>query len=515
MGNKIIAAYIRISHEDTDIKTNESKRESNSIGNQRKYIQEYIKKHDFCFERVREFVDDGYSGTNFNRPKVKELIELCRQGKVECIIVKDFSRFGRNYIELGDYLEQLFPFLGIRFISINDQYDSLNLNGVTGGVGVAFQNLIYELYSRDLSKKSYSSLGTLMRKGTYLPGAAPFGYRNDREHKTLIPDKEAADIVKRIFSEVAGGKGAAEVAWEFNLEGVSLPIDFKRKNGEYLNRKYNEVNQWNRQKIIRIIRNEKYMGTMVYRTHKSISVGSEIRRKQAESNWIRIEDHHESIVDREVFEQANANIKRVSYKGRKAYDEKRKNLFVCGYCKHRLVKRNTKSPYFKCQNALIGKDVNCNKISINEAEVYDIIMEKIKQQEQKKCSPPRMIQKQKETNVTEKNRRMEQIRQEIRQLEEKSILLYESLKSGALGKESFIEQKGIISGSKECLVEEQILLEKGLMGIQVSIEEDEPYLLRPEGINVGVDAKEQIIRNWVKEVVVFSDKQVEIVWKDI
>lgn len=322
MSRKITAAYIRISQKDNDLKIDHGKEESNSVMNQRKYIQDFISKHDFPAEKLYEFVDDGYSGTNFNRPKFRELLSLCKQGQVGCIIVKDFSRFGRNYIELGDYLEQLFPFLGIRFISINDQYDSSSFEGTTGGIDVAFQNLVYELYSRDLSKKTYSAVGNHMKKGTYLPGSALFGYQNDHEKKTLVPDKEAAEIVKRIFTGVVGGKSTVQVAKELNDDDVPLPLDYKKKNGEYLNRNYAEIPQWTVQKVLRIIKNEKYMGTMVYRTHRSIAVGSGIRRKQDEENWIRIENHHEPIIERELFEKANANLRKVKAGKRKLSEGK-------------------------------------------------------------------------------------------------------------------------------------------------------------------------------------------------
>ena len=151
----VIALYIRLSQEDRDVSLRADKAESNSITNQRALLWDFIKsREEFAGCTVIEKCDDGYSGVHFDsRPEFTELIELAKAGKVNCIIVKDFSRFGRNYVELGDYLEQYFPFLGVRFISVNDNYDSKDFEGTTGGLDVAFKNMIYDFYSREFSKK--------------------------------------------------------------------------------------------------------------------------------------------------------------------------------------------------------------------------------------------------------------------------------------------------------------------------------------------------------------------------
>ena len=156
---RCIAAYMRLSQDDVDIGNNSWKDESDSIHSQRLLIQQYRKEHtDLSNLPVIEFVDDGYTGTNFDRPEFQRMIEKVRSGEVVCIIVKDLSRFGRNYLEVGDYLEHIFPFLGVRFISVNDHYDSKSYMGTTGGIDVAFRNLIYQRYSQDLSEKVKSAM---------------------------------------------------------------------------------------------------------------------------------------------------------------------------------------------------------------------------------------------------------------------------------------------------------------------------------------------------------------------
>ena len=180
-----IAVYIRLSMEDLDLSSGE-KDESFSIANQRNYIMAYLKqKEEFRDAKIREFVDDGHSGTNFQRPAVQEMLQLSRQGEIDCIVVKDLSRFGRNYLEVGDYLEQIFPFLGIRFVSINDGYDSRDFSGQTGGMDIAFKNFIYEMYSRDLSEKVKSGVTTCMKRGEYHSGCMVYGYEKAEDGRGM------------------------------------------------------------------------------------------------------------------------------------------------------------------------------------------------------------------------------------------------------------------------------------------------------------------------------------------
>lgn len=199
---KYIAEYMRISDDDRNLGNNKEKEESNSIGNQRKILQDFIRNHQELSEYlVKEFFDDGFSGVNFNRPGIKALLEEVREGKINCIIVKDLSRFGRNYIEVGDYLEQIFPFMGVRFISVNDHFDSARQ---FGGIEIGFKNLMHDLYSRDLSKKIKIVKKLYHERGIFSGGDAPFGYqRTTDKYEAYQPDEKTADIVKLIFNLAA------------------------------------------------------------------------------------------------------------------------------------------------------------------------------------------------------------------------------------------------------------------------------------------------------------------------
>ena len=211
MDDRYIAGYMRISDDDEDL--GEGKKESNSIENQRKLIESYVERHEeLSLYPLKEFADDGVSGVNFNRPGVQRLLKEIKENRVQCVVVKDLSRFGRNYIEAGDYIEQIFPFLGVRFISIADNFDSFKN---PAGIEIGFKNLIHDLYSRDLSKKIKSTKALMQRQGVYSGGGVPFGYiRDDGNGKTadFIPDPEAAQVVRQIFTLAADGNTTTKIA---------------------------------------------------------------------------------------------------------------------------------------------------------------------------------------------------------------------------------------------------------------------------------------------------------------
>ena len=202
--------------------------DSESVSNQRDLLDWYISKsEDFQNGEALEFIDDGFTGTNFQRAGFISMMEAVKAKKVNCIIVKDFSRLGRNYVEVSDYIDQIFPFLGVRFIAVNEQYDSSATNAALG-VDMAMKNIIYDLYSKDLSKKVRSSRKSLMKKGEYIAPFAIYGYTNKVEKKRLVVDPTSAEVVKRIFEYAVQGEKARRIAIRMNSEGIPTPNEYNR-----------------------------------------------------------------------------------------------------------------------------------------------------------------------------------------------------------------------------------------------------------------------------------------------
>ncbi len=219
------ATYLRLSRSDGD------QQESNSIKNQRALLNDYMGKHPEL-HKFDEYVDDGYSGTNFERPDFKRMMQDIEKRNVNCIIVKDLSRFGRNYIETGRYLERIFPFMGVRFIAINDHYDSAEENDDKGRILIPFNNLINDTYCRDISLRVRSHLDVKRKEGQFIGSFAGYGYRKDPKDKNhLIIDEYAAGIVQEIFKQKLNGMSSQHIASHLNELGVLPPNEYKRANG--------------------------------------------------------------------------------------------------------------------------------------------------------------------------------------------------------------------------------------------------------------------------------------------
>lgn len=210
----IIAFYLRLSLADGDLGKN-NKDESNSIENQRLLLQSFVESMDELDGEIKEYIDDGYSGTNFNRPAFQEMIEDAKKGKIDVLLVKDLSRLGRDYIGVGDYLEQIFPIMGVRVIAINSQYDSNNYVGKTMGLEMSITNLVNTLYSRDLSKKYKSCIQTKWKQGVSTGGRIPFGYKKAEDRQWEI-DEEPAKIVRMVFELAMKDYNTAMIANELN-----------------------------------------------------------------------------------------------------------------------------------------------------------------------------------------------------------------------------------------------------------------------------------------------------------
>jgi DNA invertase Pin-like site-specific DNA recombinase len=258
-----VALYIRLSAADED-----NDGESDSVVNQRDLLNHYIASSiEFSESKVLTFVDDGYTGTNFDRPAVKQMLEKARKGQVHCIIVKDFSRFGRNYIEVGEYLEQIFPFLDVRFISVNDRFDSRNNAGFTAGFDVAFKTFLHSLYSKDISFKVKNGRRAKAEKGEHLCKLAPYGYPKSKTEKNkLVVDEETSGIVRYVFELALNGLTQSEIAKQLNSENIDTPLVHRKNKGTHTSRGWTakaEVNHWTTANVGKILRDIRYAGTMV------------------------------------------------------------------------------------------------------------------------------------------------------------------------------------------------------------------------------------------------------------
>jgi DNA invertase Pin-like site-specific DNA recombinase len=353
MRNKLtIALYLRLSKEDDPTED-----ESNSITSQRLLLERFTADN-FTDYELMEYADDGYSGTNMNRPSMIAMLKAAEDGQLDCIIVKDFSRFSRDYIELGTYMEQIFPFLHIRFISVGDHYDSRDMKGMTAELNTNFRSLLYDFYSKDLSVKVKSALAAKKENGEYACANTPFGYRKDPtdRHKLLVVPQES-EIIRRIFKLAANGMSSMEIALMLNRESVKTPIQFKIEAGETKRDPKGNHFHWSGQGICRILENSFYIGEMVYGKYEQQTVGGR-KVLKPKSRWLRYSEHHPAIIDRKQFEQVQMG------RGKRRPQQVREkhpltSHVICGSCNKKMRIRYGRNPYFTCTDRYVTGNENC------------------------------------------------------------------------------------------------------------------------------------------------------------
>lgn len=326
-----VALYIRLSKEDGD------KAESDSVGNQKKMLTDYIKgKDDFVVYDI--YVDDGFTGTNFRRPAFQRMLADIEAGEVNCVIVKDLSRFGRDYIDTGKYLERYFPDKNVRFISLTDNIDS---NRQAYDMLLPIKNVFNEQYARDISRKVHAAIQTKQKAGEFIGAFASYGYKKSSADKNkLVIDEYAADVVRRIFSLYVHGCGKNHIARTLNEEGIACPSEYKRLNGAlYKNSNRLEITKfWTYSTIHQILRNEIYAGNMVQGRKTQRMRGRQ--RHIPQEDWIKVEGTHEAIIDRETWEKTQSLLKR---RTRDLDLNTNMSIFAgflkCGDCGRSLVKK--------------------------------------------------------------------------------------------------------------------------------------------------------------------------------
>lgn len=361
-----IALYIRLSVED-------SRTKSMSIENQKHALRRFVDGMEGIQNiQTLEYIDNGYSGTNFERPAVQALLSDVQAGKINCIVVKDLTRFGRNSIEVGYFLERVFPLYGIRFISINDDFDSDALHGDTGGVNAAFKYLAAEFYSRDLSAKTKSAARTKSCRGEYQSKRTPYGYRKGCDGR-LEPDEEAAQVVRLIFDLAEAGKTLQEIIEELLKAKIPTPGQYLAAKGQ----PYYDTSRcrgiWNSATLYRILNDERYIGTYVASKWDRKRIGCHQCRKKAESEWVKLPDHHTAIVSKEVFAKVQTRFRKVKRAMGSSSPYPLRGKVFCGCCGHSLTRTNTKEHSFFCQYTRVDKEAACHGMKIGEAELEELI----------------------------------------------------------------------------------------------------------------------------------------------
>ena len=369
--------YLRLSREDGD------KEESNSIAGQRSLLRDFLKQHPDLQEYAVQ-VDDGWSGSTFERPSFKKMMEDVKAGKTDCIVVKDLSRFGRNYLDAGEYIEKIFPFMGVRFIAVNDNYDSYREKSASDDLIVPFKNLINEAYCRDISVKIRSQLEIKRKNGQFLGSFAAYGYFKDPQDKNrLVVDEYAAEMVRQIFAWKLEGVSPQDIADRLNGDGILSPLEYKRSLGMKCSTplQTNVKASWSAASVIRLLKNPLYIGTLTQGRATTPSYKVHKRVQKSESDWSVIENNHDPIVSRKDFDTVQ---KVLALDTRRSPGDSAVQLFsgmvFCGDCGASMVQKpvragGKKYHYYVC--SANKQDKSCSPHRIRSEVLEGIVLNSV------------------------------------------------------------------------------------------------------------------------------------------
>ena len=442
-----VGIYCRLSNDD------ERDGESVSIENQKLLLQSYVRQ--MGWNEVDVYIDDGYTGTNFNRPGVQRLIEDAKAKRINLILVKDLSRFGRNYIEIGQYTDYLFPSIGCRFVALNNGVDTESNNGSTDVM--CFLNLFNEFYSRDTSKKVKAVKRACAENGKFMGTYPAYGYKRDNEDKHhLVIDEDTAPIVRRIFSMRATGMGFTGIAAQLNEEGIPSPgMLYYQRRGKADPRRVNH--KWAGETVKHLIRNEVYIGNMVQGKTGTVSYKNKKLISKPEDEWIRVEGTHEPIISLDVWDTVQG-IDQKRVRKNAASDGIRSvftGLIYCAECGFKMRNHTEKFTYkdgspgryssFICGNyARSGKSA-CTIHTIYENVLEQIVLEDIREKARFAAHDPEMLaqhilrlkDKEAQSHRTSCEQELKAVKTRLDELERLMQSLYEDKYSGTVPQSVF------------------------------------------------------------------------------
>lgn len=379
-----VAVYLRLSRD--DMTTEGSKTESNSISSQRDMIRSFIQKQD-DMAIYDIYVDDGWSGTNFDRPEFKRMMADIEAGHVNCVIVKDLSRLGRDYIEAGRLIQKTFPAFSVRFIALTDKFDSLTADHNETSLVVPVKNFVNDSYARDISGKVRSHQQIKREKGAFIGAFAVYGYQKSGENRNLlVPDEYAADTVRKIFAWKIDGYSNLAIAERLDELGILSPMEYKKMRGEKFKTGFvtGVKAKWSAVAVKRILTNETYIGTLVQGKEEKVNYKVKKLVAKPESEWTKVKETHEAIISKEDFEIVQELLQIDTRAGN---GEKKAHMYAgilfCGDCMEPMIRRinryqGKENISFICSTR--NNSGNCTRHSISEEDLNRLVLTGLRQQ---------------------------------------------------------------------------------------------------------------------------------------
>lgn len=538
----ILAIYLRLSLEDRKVRENipecaaarmeafngdkqgcgenmldcSVKQESNSISSQRMLLNSYIEQDEELKHFVKkEFCDDGWSGSSMDRPGMNRLLEEVKKNRIRCIIVKDLSRFSRDYIELGTYLNQILPFMGVRFIAVADRYDSREHCGSTIELDTAFKTLLYDLYSKDLSVKIKASFENKCASGEYVFGQAPFGYEKsrDRKNEVIVNEKEAV-VVREIFSMACRGKSCVEIARTLHERGIPVVRQMRnqkpaKKSGGY--------GTWSSSSVRKILKNRFYIGEMSYGKSVQDYVGSRQGKKTREEDWKVIPCHHEPLVTQEEFERALCHAR--GHSTARKYDKHPLvGKLCCGGCGYAMVYKPAshynKYRRFECYRHSVLKIPEC--CTYFSAELLEeLVLSMVNKELMLRGEAVRQaggVAEFLKSGIEDAKHSLRDLCMKKKKAEDSFSTLYVKYAAGELTQDEYRRAADKIENEKKILSEQVLACKEKLCQMkedQEKLGEDMRQAIRFSHMETLTQEMADI---FIKRIYVYKDKRVEIEW---
>jgi len=504
-----IACYLRISQED------ESKDESNSISHQRRIIHRYIDEHvEFTQAKRIDYIDDGASGETTERAAYQRLLRDMKNGLIQCIVIKDLSRFGRSMLEVDDMLMNRLVTLGVRIIAIGEGYDSLRYP--LSNLELAMVSLSNQFYNRDLAMKSKSAKLAKMKRGEHM-AMPPFGYKKSmtKRHQLEI-DKNTAPFIRMIFSLALEGNSVSEIARILNAQDIPTANVYqygKDHVRKYKQREY-RFSLWEHGAVMRVLRNQCYCGMVV--GNRSMTVIHEKKHcfQRRKDEWIVVPDMHEPIVAKEDFEKVQALLCR-----RKMSKEPQAHIFqaklICPQCQRTLKRSHPRNPRFKCVTSRYTDKAGCSDAVITQAEITKTVLSSIKtytavliEQEELKLH----ILAEGRKSKTELERRLQSEQTVIKTMEESIAKHFMLFSSGEMSQEVFVAKKTAVSNALSAKKMAAEMLQKELEAITMGRSAVAERLTELERLMVIDELTHELVDLLIERIYVYDEKRVEIVW---
>ena len=504
------ASYSRASKDDA---------ESSTIENQLGIIKDFVNLSK-DIQIVSEYSDNGFSGIDFLRPSFNKMMKDAEEGKINCIIVKDFSRIGRNYIEVGELMNDILPKLKVRLISINDRYDSNNPKSDSDEITIPFKHLLNEQYLRDISIKIRSNLNVKRKNGDFVLNKLPYGYRRDESNKhKLVIDERAAKTVQDIFNMKIQGMSQQKIADCLNDIGEPAPSEYK-KNQSRFNTPFQKNNKalWSPVAVKRILSNPVYIGTLIQGKVTTPNYKVKKRIMKSENEWNITEDAHEAIIEKKDFETVSELLNQdTRTPPKQAIVFPLSGVMFCGDCGNSIVRKKAgKYYYYVCATNKTGKGCTSHSFSTNELETA--VMESITNQiaviiELEKCLEYLKNLPYQKKNIDKINEQITERENEIKDCEKYKRSLYEDYKNGELSKDDFIAfGKDYTDRIDDLTKAVRILKEKGELIFFENNSAHKWIEHFKEYKNVS-ELSRQLVTNLITRIDLFEKKQITIFFR--